>query len=75
MPSDWDRLSEQSQLELSQAALVRAVETIAGHAECLAREMEGGGLMDRGGPDALRLLASVIRVTGRTALPHAAGHA
>jgi hypothetical protein len=37
--------------------------------------MEAGSLIDRGGPDALRLLAAVIRVTGESGRQHPAGHA
>jgi hypothetical protein len=74
MLSDWNRLSETLQLVLAQEALMRAVETIAGHAETLANEMEAGGLEDRGGPDALRLLAAVVRVTGKES-SSPAGHA
>ena len=61
---DWNMLTDDMQLWLSREALRRAAETIAGHAEVLAGEMEAGCLTDRGGPDALRLLASVVRVTG-----------
>jgi hypothetical protein len=75
MLSEWNRLSEDAQLELSRAALRRAAETIASQAESLAGEMEAGSLIDRGGPDALRLLAAVIRVTGESAQPRQAGHA
>ena len=64
MLTDWNVLSDDLQLTLSREALRRAALTIMGHAETLAREMEDGGLADRGGPDALRLLAAVVRVTG-----------
>ncbi len=74
MLTDWTALSEDLQLTLSRAALQRAAETIAGQAEILAGEMECGGLADRGGPEALRLLAAVVRVTGQDTMP-AAGHA
>jgi hypothetical protein len=40
----------------------------------LAAEMEEGVLPDRGGPEALRLFAAVVRVTGREVIPPA-GHA
>jgi hypothetical protein len=63
MLSNWNTLSENLQLVLAREALVRAAETIAGQAETLAEEMEVGGLQDRGGPDALRLLAAVVRAT------------
>ncbi len=59
----WTTLSDDLQLALAEQALHHAAETIAGHAESLATEMEGGSLTDQGGPDALRLLAAVIRAT------------
>lgn len=74
MLTDWNSLSDELQLMLANQAMVHAVQIIAGQAEVLAQEMEGGGLADRGGPDALRLLAAVVRVTGQeTAGP--VGHA
>ena len=72
MLSNWNVLSDNLQLLLAREALLRAAEIIAGQAETLAREMEVGGLQDRGGPDALRLLAAVVRATGND---HHAGHA
>jgi hypothetical protein len=62
MPRDWNLLSEAAQLAVSQAAFTKAAETIAHQAELLAAEIEAGGLHDRGGPDALRLLAAVVRI-------------
>jgi hypothetical protein len=61
MPADWHTLSNAAQLALARAALHRAAETIANQAEVLADEMENGALNDPGGPDALRLLAAVVR--------------
>lgn len=55
------------QLVLSREALRRAAETLADHAEMLAEEMERGTLADRGGPDALRLFAAVVRATNEDA--------
>ena len=43
-------------------------------AEVLADEIEQGSLADRGGPEALRLFAAVVRVGGQDVLA-AAGHA
>lgn len=74
MVREWNMLSDEQQLLLAREALRRAAETIAGQAEVLAAEMEEGGLLDRGGPDALRLLASVVRINGLDALLPA-GHA
>ena len=66
MLADWNVLSDDLQLVLSREALRRAAEIIAEQAETLATEMEGGYLCDRGGPDALRLLAGVVRVNGQS---------
>jgi len=63
MPPVWPTLSDEAQLVLAREALARAAETLAGHAELLAGEMEFGTLLDRGGPDALRLFAAVVRAT------------
>jgi Mor family transcriptional regulator len=65
--ADWTTLTEDQQLALSREALRRAAETLADHAEVLAVEMDQGTLADRGGPDALRLFAAVIRATNRDA--------
>lgn len=74
MLGTWQTLSDEAQLVLSREALRHAAEIIAGQAETLAEEMELGSLTDLGGPDALRLLAAVVRVTGQH--PQApAGHA
>jgi hypothetical protein len=66
--SDWKHLPDELQLVLAREALRRAAETLAEHAELLAFEMEGGTLQDRGGPDALRLFASVVRATSLDSL-------
>ena len=73
-PDDWNLLTDNQQLVLSREALRRAAETLADHAEILAREMEHGVLLDRGGPDALRLFAAVVRTTNREAFG-GVGHA
>ena len=69
MPTNWSLLPEGAQLALSQAALVHAAATIAHQAETLAEEMEAGALADRGGPDALRLLAAVVRTLNAAEMP------
>ncbi len=61
---NWDLLSDELQIALSTEALRRAVNSVADQAELLASEMEAGVLADRGGPDALRLLAAVLRQNG-----------
>ncbi len=63
----WDCLSEDIQLALTREAMRRAAETLADHAELLASEIEQGSLADRGGPDALRLFAAVVRATQQDA--------
>lgn len=68
MFSDWNLLSDKLQLDLSREALTRAVATVAAQAELMAQEIERGGLVDRGGPDALRLFAAVIRATAKDPL-------
>jgi Mor family transcriptional regulator len=65
--ADWTALTDDQQLALSREALRRAAETLAEHAELLALEMEHGTLNDRGGPDALRLFAAVVRTTNTDA--------
>ncbi len=69
MLADWNILSDDLQLHLAQQALGQAVALVAGHAEALAAEIEAGCMQDRGGPDALRLLADVARAT----VQHTAG--
>ena len=45
-PFEWQSLSDDLQLTLSREALRHAAETLAGHAEMLAVEMEAGTLLD-----------------------------
>jgi hypothetical protein len=66
--TDWTHLTDDLQLALSREALSRAAVSIASQAEMLAEEMESGNLADRGGPDALRLFAAVVRVGGKDEL-------
>lgn len=66
--NDWTLLSDDAQLELARQAMQRAAEALASHAELLAEEIESGAITDRGGPDALRLLARITRLTGRDTL-------
>jgi len=68
MSPDWDGLPDDLQLVLAREAMRRAAETIACQAEALAGEIEVGGLADRGGPEALRLLAAVVRLSARDTL-------
>jgi hypothetical protein len=71
---DWKNLPDELQLALAHEALHRAAATIATQAEVFADEIESGNLADRGGPDALRLFAAVVRVGGADTLAPA-GHA
>jgi hypothetical protein len=64
MIADWNSLSEPLQLYLAQQAFRQAAETIAGQAEVLALEFDTGGLADRGGAEALRLMAAIVRALG-----------
>ncbi len=73
MLADWNHLSDALQLTLTRAALQHAARSIATQAEALAIEIEDGVLSDRGGPEALRLLAAVVRITGQDHT--VAGHA
>ena len=61
MFADWNQMPEDLQVGLAREALNRAVEMIAEQAEALADEIERGSLTDRGGPNALRLFAAVVR--------------
>jgi hypothetical protein len=74
MYEDWDILPEAVQLALAREALRRATETVASQAEILAQEMEAGSISDRGGTEALRLLAAIVRLTGQDSLG-VVGHA
>jgi hypothetical protein len=78
MRAEWSYLPDEVQLTLSREALRRAVSTLAQHAELLAEEMESGALSDRGGPEALRLFAAVVRATqngGTDVMSDVVGHA
>ena len=70
MIADWNSLSESLQLYLAQQAFRQAAEMIAGQADVLADEFDIGSLADRGGAEALRLMAAIVRALGpETAQP------
>jgi hypothetical protein len=69
MPGEWDALSEIAQLTLARQALSRAAGMLAVQAEVLADEFERGNLADRGGADALRLFAAIVRINSEDELP------
>ena len=74
MFADWNQMPEDLQIGLAREALSRAVAMIAEQAEALADEFERGTFTDRGGPNALRLFAAVVRIDGADELAPA-GHA
>ena len=69
MIADWNTLPESLQLYLAQQAFRQAADTIAGQAEVLAREFDDGTLADRGGAEALRLMAAIVRAIGPAEAP------
>jgi hypothetical protein len=68
MLAEWNILSEELQLAIAAEAIRKAAVIIANQAETLADEMDDGAIPDAGGPDALRLLAQIIRLNGATSL-------
>jgi hypothetical protein len=73
MLAEWNILSEELQLAVAAEAMRKAAVIIANQAETLAEEMDDGAIPDAGGPDALRLLAQIIRLNGVTAFGAADG--
>lgn len=73
MLQDWCLLSDEQQIALSRQALGQAMRSVVVQAECLAYAIETGDLDDRGGPEALRLFAQLVRQAGRA--EEAGGHA
>ena len=71
MIAEWNNLPESLQLHLAQQAFRQAAETIAGQAETLAGEFEDGTLADRGGAEALRLMAAIVRALGSSGVAQA----
>jgi hypothetical protein len=74
MHHDWDLLSDELELTISREALRCAAQTVALQAEMLANEMQAGGLTDRGGSNALLLIAAVVRAIGRGELDRPVRH-
>lgn len=74
MNSNWDMLSDELQVALARAALSRAAEELADHADVMAQEMDDGLIADRGGPNALRLFGTILRISGKGDFA-TAGHA
>ena len=69
MFSAWTDIPDEMQVALAMEAMRRAALVIAGQAEALSSEIETGAIADRGGPEALRLLATVIRTVGQDDFP------
>jgi hypothetical protein len=57
----WSSLSDEMQIVIAHEALGRAALLLARQSELLAEEMEAGHVPDRGGPEALRLNAAIVR--------------
>lgn len=74
MLPDWNQLSKGVQVALAQEALHRAALVFADQAETLADAMDDGSVADRGGAEALRLFAAVLRAEDEDALTPV-GHA
>jgi hypothetical protein len=67
--ADWKTLPDDLQTALAQQALRRAALIIAEQAELFAVQFLAGTLQDRGGADALKLFAALLRETTIEALP------
>ena len=63
MLTEWNLLSDQMQLVLAKEAFRQALVRIIDNAGSLAGAMEVGAIVDRGGPEALRLFVSVVTET------------
>jgi hypothetical protein len=61
--TDWQTLSDEAQLALSQHAMRRAALIIADQALLFAVQFSSGALQDRGAADALTLFATLLRET------------
>jgi len=59
--TEWNLLPEPQQLQLATEALRQASSRLANYADALAEEMDAGAMPDRGGEEALRLFANLIR--------------
>jgi hypothetical protein len=68
----WNCLSQDLQLTVSRQAMLIAAESTAHQADMLADEFESGCLPDRGGSEALRLLAALLRTQANAGIETAA---
>jgi hypothetical protein len=69
----WNTLFDEMQVVIAHEALCRAALMLAHQSELLAEEIEAGHVPDRGGPEALRLNAAIVRA--EVAAKEYAGHA
>ena len=65
---EWKTMPEELQAALAQQAMRRAALIIAEQADLFAVQFQAGILQDRGGADALRLFATLLRETTVEAL-------
>jgi hypothetical protein len=72
--TEWQALSDEAQVALSQHAMRRAALIIADQAQLFAVQFSSGVLQDRGAADALALFATLLRETSVECLTQA-GHA
>jgi hypothetical protein len=61
--SEWQALPDYLQAALAREAMRRAALILADQAELFAAQFQAGVLLDRGGPDALTLFATLVRET------------
>jgi hypothetical protein len=65
--SEFNKLTEDSELQLATAAMRAAALNLASLAEAIAEEMEAAGMPDPNGSSALRRLATETRVSAPSA--------
>ncbi len=70
MSCSWNTLPTDLKLVVTRQALVMATEASAHQADLLADEFEHGTLTDRGGSEALRLLAALLRTQTKAGADH-----
>jgi hypothetical protein len=66
--TEWQSLSDETQLALAQQAMRQAAKIIADQAELFAVQFQTKTLADRGAADALKLFAVLLRETSADCL-------
>jgi hypothetical protein len=61
MNDAWNTLSNEMQVVIAHKSLCRAARLLARQSELLAEGIEAGHIPDRGGAEALRLNAAIVR--------------